>query len=96
MIATAGVSSSGCSAPALIDEAELDVGVANSQFALLGLLDRHRVADQRLAHEDQLASPFDLAARAHAARRAVVRIVGLAERAGISAVGGWINCGPAW
>src|SRR5208337_2630980 len=78
-------------AATLVDESELDVGVANPPFARLGLLDRHRLADQGLADEDQGAGPFDRAVRAHPAHGAVVRIVGLAQGARIGAVGGAIE-----
>src|SRR5580658_6222127 len=53
----------------LVDAAELDVGEANQPFALLGLLDRDRFADQRFADEDEVAAPFDLAVRADATHR---------------------------
>ena len=43
---------------ARIDESELDVGVADEPFACLGLLDRHRLADQRLADEKSSRRPI--------------------------------------
>jgi len=46
---------------ALVDETEFDLAVADEALALLGLLDRDRFADQRLAYEDEVAGP--LAAR---------------------------------
>src|SRR5260370_26391632 len=49
----------------LVDEAQLDVGVAHPPFSPAGLLDADRLADQRLADEDQVAAPFDFAAPAH-------------------------------
>ena len=78
-------------AAAFVEESEFDVGVANPQFARLGLLDRHGLADQGLADEDQVAGPFDHAVRAHAPHGAVVRIIGLAQGARISAIGGAIE-----
>ena len=70
----------------LVDEAELDVGVAHPPFSFLGLLDRHRLAHQRLADEDQVAAPFDFAARAHPAHGGVWRIGRLAQGARIGAL----------
>ena len=78
-------------ATALVDEAEFDVGVADPPFAILRLFDRHRLADQRLADEDQVAGPFDHAVRAHPPHRAIVRIVGLAQGSRIGPVGGAID-----
>jgi hypothetical protein len=50
---------------AFLDEAELDVGVADALLALLGLLERDRFADQRLADEDEIPGPLDAAVCAH-------------------------------
>jgi len=78
---------------ARIDESELDMGVAHKPFAGLGFLDRHRLADQRLADEDQVAGPFDHAVRSNPAHGGAVRIVGLPQRARIGAIGGAIERG---
>ena len=75
---------------ARVDESEFDVGVTDEPFAVLGLLDRPRLADQRLANENQIASPFDHAVRPNPAHGAV-RIVGLAQGARIAALGGAIE-----
>ncbi len=50
-----------------IDECEFDVGVADKPFAPFVLLGRHRLANQRLADENQVAAPFDHAVRPRAA-----------------------------
>ena len=76
---------------ARVDEPELDVGVAHEPFALLRLFDRHRLADQRLADENQVAGPFDHAVRSNSAHGGPVRIVGLAQRARIGAIGAAIE-----
>ncbi len=65
----------------LVDESEFDVAVADEPLALLGLLDRDRFADQRLADEDEVAGPLDAAVGAHPAHRGFVGIVGLAQGA---------------
>src|SRR5260370_18892971 len=70
----------------LVDEAQLDVGVAHPPFAPVGLLDADRLADQRLADEDQVAAPFDFAARAHSTHGGVWRIGQLAQGARIGAL----------
>ena len=67
------------------------MGVADQPFARFGLLDRHRLADQRLADENQLAAPFDLAVRPHPADRGLVRIIGRAQGTRIGALGGAIE-----
>ncbi len=69
----------------LVDESEFDVAVADEPLALLGLLDRDRFADQRLADEDEVAGPLDAAVGAHPAHRGFVGIVGLAQGARVGA-----------
>src|SRR5208337_4713157 len=51
----------------LVDAAELEASVANQPFAVVGVLDRDRFADERLADEDEAAGPLDFAVRAHPA-----------------------------
>src|SRR5215813_8762800 len=62
-------------APLRMDVAQFDIGIMHQPVATLGLEDADRLADQRLADEDQLARPFDLAVAAHSAHRNLVAIV---------------------
>src|SRR5467141_3944633 len=62
-------------APLRMDVSELDLGIAHQPVAALGFGDADRLADQRLADEDQLARPFDLAVAAHPADRDIAAVV---------------------
>ena len=56
----------GCSEPAKllgppVDDPEIDFGEADQPIAGFGFGDAHRLANQRLAEEDHLTAPADLA-----------------------------------
>src|SRR5690242_18225672 len=50
---------------ASLEETEFDIGETNQPMAVFGFGHANGFADQRLADEDQLASPFDFAIAAH-------------------------------
>src|SRR5260370_38073687 len=55
----------------LVDEAQLDVGVAHPPFAPLRLLEADRLPHQRPPDADQVPAPLGFAARARAPTAAV-------------------------
>ena len=56
-------------AAGFVDATELDVGVTDQPFAVLGLFDRDQFADQRLADEDEVAHLISPNSSAPCARR---------------------------
>src|SRR5258706_13515877 len=50
-----------------VDEAEIDIGIADEPVAGFGFGDTHGFAGKRFADEDEVAAPFDLAVAAHLA-----------------------------
>src|SRR6266481_7504304 len=52
-----------------VDDAKVDFGETDQPIAGFGFGDADRLAGQRLAEEDQIAAPFDLAVGTHPAHR---------------------------
>ena len=67
-----------------IDDPEVDLGEADQPIAGLGFGDADGLADQRLAEEDHLAAPADLAIAADLAHRVIGIIPGRLDLAGIA------------
>src|SRR5258708_31420963 len=68
---------------ATIDDAKLDFGETDQPVAGFGFGDAHRLADQRLAEEDQVAAPADLAPAADLTHDVIGIVPGLLGLVGI-------------
>src|SRR5882762_7906502 len=70
---------------ATVDAAEREVGEADDPVTGLGLCNTDGLADERLAEEDEIAAPSDLAVGAHAPHRMRGLVVWLLDARGIGA-----------